>query len=257
MRLWRQIRTGIAFAAFGGASLVLALAWIPVLRWRSESEEEWQIRTQRAIHTATGRFLAGAQAMGLLRVRIDGAERLEGKGLLVVANHPTLLDAVVLMSRMQQIDCVTNQERFGNPFMRGALRASGYVPNAGGPAVVELCADRLRRGRSLLLFPEGTRSCGGRLGDFRRGAAHIALASGRDLLPVVITCDPPTLAKGQKWYQVPERSFELTLRVGEALQIAEFRRLLESGSSRAQVARRLTAALREHFQKRLAGVRAR
>ena len=138
--------------------------------------------------------------------------------------------------------------------MSGVIRGAGYIPNEGGQAVVDACANSLSHGSSLLMFPEGTRSPRGGLGEFQRGAAHIAMASGRDLLPVFVSCDPPTLMRGQKWYDVPDRPFELTLRVGEPVRVRPYLEALESGETRPRVARRLTAELREVFEKELRGV---
>jgi len=155
---------------------------------------------------------------------------------------------VILVAVMPQADCIVKEENFVNPFMRGMLKATGYMPNLGGPALVDTCVARLRAGRSLLLFPEGTRSPKSGLGTFCRGAARIALVTGQDLLPVLITCDPPTLMKGQAWYDVPDRPFELHVRVAEPLPIEGF---MARDESRAKTARALTASLREVFEKGL------
>ena len=56
----------------------------------------------------------------------------------------------------------------------------------------------------------------------QRGAAHIALAADSDILPVTITCDPPTLFKGNPWYRVPARRFHLHVVVGEPMAAREF-----------------------------------
>jgi 1-acyl-sn-glycerol-3-phosphate acyltransferase len=101
------------------------------------------------------------------------------------------------------------------------------------------------------MFPEGTRSPAHALGPFHRGAARIALASGRDLTPVLVACEPPTLMRGQPWYEVPDRPFEYTLRVGDPIAVRPYLEALARGESRSRVARRLTAELREHFEKGL------
>ena len=143
----------------------------------------------------------------MCRFSVRGAERLrEPGGHLIVANHPTLIDVVLIGSLMPQLDCLVKTDASRNPFMRGVVRVAGYVPNDLGEAVVEACAARLREGRSLLLFPEGTRSMkGGELGSFHRGAAHVALSSGRRILPLVIHCAPRALTRGQHWYDVGDR----------------------------------------------------
>jgi len=54
------------------------------------------------------------------------------------------------------------------------------------------------------LFPEGTRSRRGRqLLEFKLGAAVVAVDSGAEILPIIIQCTPPTLAKHEPWYKIP------------------------------------------------------
>jgi 1-acyl-sn-glycerol-3-phosphate acyltransferase len=186
----------------------------------------------------------------LMEVRGVGLERLsQGGPHLVVANHPTLADVVNLLAHLPQADCIVNVSRARNPFLRGAVAAAGYIRNDGGSQVVEESVRRLRAGRTVLVFPEGTRSPRGGLQPFQRGAAHVALRANCDLLPVVIDCQPPTLMKGQAWYEVPERTFRVTLRVEEPISPKPY---ADSGRSAPIAARQLTAELREWFAKSMA-----
>jgi 1-acyl-sn-glycerol-3-phosphate acyltransferase len=73
-----------------------------------------------------------------------------------VANHPTRLDAIALVRFMPQVDCIVKREYFDNPLFRHVVRSAGYVPNDDGITLVNACVDRLLRGRSVLIFPEGT-----------------------------------------------------------------------------------------------------
>ncbi|MEE8165473.1 MAG: lysophospholipid acyltransferase family protein, partial [Myxococcota bacterium] len=111
------------------------------------------------------------------------------------------------------------------------------------------CAERLIQGRSVIIFPEGTRSPVGELGVFARGAAHIALRSGRDPIPVTIRCDPATLYRGKAWWDVPHRMFTLSVHVGDPLPVKD---IVDSTMSRARAARAVTAALREYFEREVA-----
>jgi 1-acyl-sn-glycerol-3-phosphate acyltransferase len=241
----------MAWAAFGILSVALGLVVLPLARRLPGGRREADLRAQRALQRTARLYLRILAALGVLRLRVDGGERLRAGGPhLVVANHPTLLDVVALVSLAPQLDCIVNAARAEHPFLRRLASAAGYIRNDGGPAVVAEGARRLRLGRSLLVFPEGTRSPRGGLGLFQRGAAHIALASGYALLPVVIRCDPPALAKGERWYEAPDRRFELWLRVGDPISP---RPLLESGLAPPVAARRLTAELREVFAKSLEG----
>jgi 1-acyl-sn-glycerol-3-phosphate acyltransferase len=71
----------------------------------------------------------------------------------------------------------------------------------------------------LILFPEGTRSVPGKALDFQLGAAAVAVRAGRPLLPVIISCDPPTLAKGEPWYAIPPRRVHFRMRVLEPVDL--------------------------------------
>jgi 1-acyl-sn-glycerol-3-phosphate acyltransferase len=241
------LSTGVAFAIFGLSSLVLALTLAPWIRLTSASREICERRTQRLIQRGFRFFIRILEELGLASIHISGGERLAAPGSLVVANHPTLLDVVALIACMPQADCIVKQAHFERFFMRGMLKGAGYLPNTGGQGLIDACAERLRAGRCLVIFFEGTRSPRGSLGPFHRGVAHIALTAGCDLLPVVITCDPPTLMKGQHWYDVPDRPFDLRIQVGEPFSTQEF----IGGGNRARSSRMLTASLRAEFEKRL------
>ncbi len=161
---------------------------------------------------------------------------------------PTLVDVVVLLALMPQVDCIVSKERANNILLRGLIRSCGHLRNDGGIAIVDECADRLRAGRSLLVFPEGTRSPKHGLRRLHRGAAHIALRVPCDLLPVTITCNPPMLGKEGKWYDLADRASRMTVVVREPIAT---RSVLDSGVALPVAARRLTAQLRESLEKGL------
>lgn len=208
--------TGFAFAVFAAGALVIGGAALPALRWLSRNRDTRERRSQYLIHLAFRIFVRLVTALGLIRVSVVGRERLRGRpAALVIANHPTLIDVVLLVAAMPQADCVVKPGVSRSRFFGGVAAGAGYVPSSEGPELIDACVGRLRAGRWLLLFPEGTRSPVGRLGPFRRGAAHIALRAACDIVPVVITCDPPLLVKTQPWYRVPDRTAHLTLIVGE------------------------------------------
>lgn len=236
------------FALFGVGGLLLPVAVFPVLRLLPGSPEERQLRCQLAVHWCFRIYLAILRALGGIRMSVDGIEELRRPGQLIVANHPTLLDVVFLISLMPQADCVAKEATWSNPFMRGVVTATGYLSNDQGGELVDACAERLAAGRSLLLFPEGTRSPKGGLGPFRRGAVHVALQSQVPLRTVVLTCTPPALMRGRRWYEMPTERLLITVDATATLDPAE---LVDPGSSRGAAARKVSAALRDFYAKTL------
>lgn len=248
-KIWRTLATGLSFVAFGIIALGVGVVLVPLVHLFAPSRRLAEQRVQHLVQISFRSFLALVSSLGVARFSWNDAERLRQPGILVVANHPTLIDAVALIACMPQSYCVIKEANFHNLFMRGAARAAGYVSNSDGVSMVRECARLLREGRSLLLFPEGTRSPEGKLGSFHRGWAHIALQSGCDPLPVMISCEPPALMKGQKWYEIPERPLHLRVQVGSPLSVED---ICRGQQSRGRAARSLNAALREYFEKGLA-----
>ena len=241
---WRVLRTGLAFVSFGfGAIVVAGLVWLAA-RGPAERAER---RAQRIVHHAFGVFAWWMTLLGLLRARWVDAGRLSGAGpQLFVANHPTLIDVVLLLARLPQADCIVKASARRNPFMRHIVGRTGYLANDQGDALLDACAARIAAGRSVLLFPEGTRSPRGGLHRFQRGAAHIALKSGCPIVPIAITCRPPTLLKGQPWHDVPDRRAQFVLRVDEPIDPATY---LRDEPVIPVAARRLTTDLQARYER--------
>jgi 1-acyl-sn-glycerol-3-phosphate acyltransferase len=192
-------------------------------------------------------FVIMMQTLGVLRLEVRNAHRLRREGLLVVANHPSLIDVVLLISRIRRADCVVKSALANNPFTRGPVRGAAYVCNDSGAGVVDDCIASVRAGNNLVIFPEGTRTSAGAIGDalrLQRGAANIAVRGGIDLTPVIIRCEPPTLARGDKWYKVPHRRVRYVIDVREDIAVAPFIR--EAGGE-ALAARAMTRALNDYF----------
>ena len=245
----RQAATALAFGVAGGGVLVLALGVLPLCRVLPGTPQMRDARAQRFIHRAYRLLFAVMSRLGLCRFRFEGFERLRTPGPhLIVANHPSLIDFGIVISQLPQADCIV-AESWAQSFWFGRVaRAAGYVVNSQGAAVVDECVARLRAGRTVLMFPEGTRSPPQGLWPFRRGAAHVALRSGVDLELVTIQSDPPALRKGQPWWDVPDRRIEYLARAEEPVRARD--RAWE-GASDVLAARRLTAVLRTRTIERL------
>lgn len=244
-RGWRIFATGFSFAVFGLYALLLALTVCPLLALVSRDLELRSRRVQAVVHRGCGHFVWMMKSLGLLTCEVHGIEHLRsGSGRLIVANHPSLIDAVFLLSWLPQADCIVKQALTVNPFLRWTVGWAGYIGNAAPDELVVRCADKLREGRDLIVFPEGTRTVPGRTPVFRRGAARVALLSEAEVVPVQIRCEPTTLTKGERWWRVPERPPHYTFVIGEPFDAARFRRgELAQGSAARRLTRHLETLL--------------
>ncbi|MDR3669388.1 MAG: lysophospholipid acyltransferase family protein [Holophaga sp.] len=203
--------SGLLFALLGLGGAVLSFLVVPVLRLLPGGREGLRNRAGWLIRRSFRLFVFAMEASGILRVeaRLPGPERLAGA--LVLCNHPSYLDVVVLVALLPQALCVVKGAVYRSFFFGGLVRAAGYVPSAG---VLEAGRDALRRGKTLILFPEGTRSRPGQPIKFRRGAAYLARSSGARILPLVLSCTPGLLGKGHRWYHVPIETCRFRVRAG-------------------------------------------
>ena len=220
-RLWRLGGTGIAFAFifFGGG--VLAATLLPVLALIPGSQRN---RSQAIIHLNFRFYISMLQRLGLIRLEIEGADRLKSAGgRIIVANHPSLLDVVMLMALVPRAQCIVKHELWNSFLLGGLMRRTGYIRNDLAPdALVEACRTALEEGRSLIIFPEGTRTRPGCLPRFHRGFANLATLAGASIQLVIITCEPPTLVKGEPWWRIPACKPLFRLVVDECLDASMY-----------------------------------
>lgn len=222
---WRVAATGFSFASFGLGGMAIATVIAPVLNATTSDSEKRQQRAQNVIKYSFKGFTEMMVKLGIMTYSVEGLEKLQNsRQELVIANHPSLIDVVVLIGMMQQANCVVKQSLWSNPFTKGPVQSAGYILNAGSQQFVEDCVTRLKENNaaSLLIFPEGTRTEKGMaLNEFQRGAANIAIRANVPIRPVIITCTPSTLTKNEKWYHVPSRPFHIEVKVLDAVQVSD------------------------------------
>ena len=248
---WRLAATAVAFAAFGVCGLGFSLILFPLASVWPHRDSKQRIIVA-IIHTFFRALVAVLVRVGVMKLDVHGARALKRdtqRAAIVVANHPTWLDVMVLLSLTPRACCVVKSAHWSNPFFWGVMRAAEYVSNADPVELVEAGARQLARGYTMIIFPEGTRSpAGNRLHAFSRGFAHMALQSGAPILPVLMDCDPPAFTKDMRWHDVPERAFHMQVNVLEPLRADE---LVARDEPPALAARSVTSAIEAHITQHL------
>lgn len=244
-RLWRIVATGICFTVFGLGGVILRLAVFPLVRLFWRAGERRAAVTKTIVSHTLAVFVWFMRTMGVMSYSIVGREKLQRRGLLILANHPTLIDVVFLIALVRRPDCVVKASLARNPFTRGPVQSAGFVCNdAGAEALIDGCIASVRAGNHLIIFPEGTRTPVQGPVRLQRGAANVAVRGRIDITPVTIRCSTPFLTKGEPWYRVPPRRPHVTITVQDDLLIQHF---VASSEGEALAARRLTQHLSEYF----------
>lgn len=249
---WRLAITGLCFFGFSAGGALLSVLVFPPLYLLARDPGRRHRWAQWFIHKFFGLMVAVLRHSGTMRLEVAGIEQLQdARNVLVLANHPTILDIVVLLSLMPRANCIVKSDFWSNPFIGGVVRTAGYISNSEPEQLIDDCVHALHAGCPLVVFPEGTRSRPDRPLKFLRGAAHIALKSALPIVPVLLHCDPPTLMKGSRWYEIPPRPFHLRVVVRPPLQAAA---LTDARRKPEVTARRLTSALEYYFRRELSAL---
>ena len=192
-------------------------------------------------------FVAVMSGLRGIAYEFEGRERLGRPGQLIVANHPTLIDVVLIVAFTPAPACVVKAALFANPFTRRVVQAAGYISNSPTDQMIEQSTAALKSGDCLVMFPEGTRTRRGQPLHFHRGTASVAVRGAAVLTPIYIRVDQPLLDKTQAWYQVPPRRPNMFIRVGDDIDLEPYRQLPPPRASR-----QLNAWLLEHYEQELA-----
>ena len=168
-------------------------------------------------------FIGVMRATGVLRVDFSALDRLRGEagGLVIAANHPTMLDAVLLISRLPRVVCILKASLWDNAFLGGGARLAGYVRNDAPLPMIRRAAAAVREGRQLLIFPEGTRTARPPIGPFTRSFAVVARRAGTPVQALVIEADSPYLRKGWPLFRRPELPLVYRIRLGRRFEVPE------------------------------------
>lgn len=205
LRVWHILAKALSFVLFGLGGLVLSLMIVPAFKLVLHPRERFQ-RILRAVVSWFFRMhVLAMRLLGIVSVKIEGLDTLKkARNMVICANHPSLLDVVILMSQVPRADCVVKASLWKNP-MVGLLVKQLYIPNSLDPeTTIADCLDSLHQGNNLIIFPEGTRTRPGQDPEFRRSPAQIALRGGFAILPIHIqTEDCRGLGKGDSFFAAP------------------------------------------------------
>lgn len=197
MIFYRYLRTFFAWI-LTAVSFSLHMFLVLILSPIPSQDKEW--RSMRLAIAISG---IGMRLLGI-QIHVQGRENLPEGPFILVANHQSYLDILVMMQAInKKIAFVAKEELLNVPILGWDIRAQGHVAinrDKGMQAARNLkeLAQKVYTGKSLLLFPEGTRSLDGRVGEFKRGAFQLALDSRVPIVPACLSGSGKCMPKKSK-----------------------------------------------------------
>lgn len=176
------------------------------------------VRVGRRVATRGFRLYVGwLSFIRFARFDLHELDTLRNAGPLIIApNHPGLLDAVMLISRLDNVVCMLKASLLDNILWGAGARFAGYVRNDWFIGSITRAIAELRQGSQLLLFPEGTRTnAPPQLNAFRNGLAYIAHRAGVPVQTVFIEQDNRFLGKGWPFFRRLDPPLHFRIRLGQ------------------------------------------
>jgi 1-acyl-sn-glycerol-3-phosphate acyltransferase len=178
----------------------------------------------RRLGTAVGRFgISAGFRMFSWSLTMTGAYRLdlsaidslrEGPPVILAPNHPSLIDALLILTRHPNIACVMKAELMDNVFLGAGSRLARYIPGDQPRQMIKDAVADLRDGGVLLLFPEGTRTTQDPVNPLKASIGIIAKHANVPVQVAIIETDAPYLRKGWPLFRRPTLPITFRVRLG-------------------------------------------
>lgn len=221
--------------------LALALGWgflgVECLLWTGVaalllpllSERAGRRVGRRAIMGGFRLYLRWLTFLGACRFDLDALDALgDAPPLILAPNHPSLLDAVMVISRFPDLSCVIKAAITRNPLFGPPVRLARYIPNDSLADAIRQAGAELAQGSHLLLFPEGTRTSRGPLDPLKGSVGLIARRYRVPVQTLLIETDSGYLGKGWPVMRPPRMPVHYRVRLGQRFDPPEDARAFTS-----------------------------
>lgn len=196
---------------------VMCLAWTPIalvlhpllpLRWG-------RALGRRVIMGWFHVYLSALQLSGRCHFDLRALDALRNEpGLILAPNHPGMLDAVMIISRLPNVACVLKAELMNNLFLGAGARLARYIRNDPVRHMVQIASQDVAEGSHLLLFPEGTRTTTDPVNRLKGSVGLIAHHAPAPVQTILIETDTRYLSKGWPLFRKPPMPMHFRVRLG-------------------------------------------
>lgn len=199
----------LAFICIGWSIVALPLSVLPSTAWTKHIG-------RKGISIGFRAYLYCLALPGWVKVDLAALDSLHDAAPLVLApNHPGLLDAVLVLSRFQNMGCVIKAGLLNHPLLGAGVRLARYTPNDRRHRMIHAAVEELRSGHHLLLFPEGTRTTRSPVNPFKNSPGLIAGKAGVSIQTILIEMNSDFLGKAWPLLRRPTLPVIIKVRLGE------------------------------------------
>lgn len=185
-------------------------------------------------------YIWSLRLMGAYRFDVRALRALrDGPPMVLAPNHPSLIDAMLIIAHEPRVACVMKSSLLNNVFLGAGARLARYIRHDPPRRMIHSAIAELDRGGMVLLFPEGTRTTRSPINALQSGVGIIAKGAGVPVQTLIIETDSPCLSKGWPLFRPPAMPITYRVRLG---------RRFDPPSD----VRRFTAELDQYYRQELA-----
>lgn len=160
-------------------------------------------------------YLGSLQLSGRCRFDLRALDALRGEtGLILAPNHPGMLDALMVISRLPNVSCVLKSSLMNNVFLGAGARLARYIRNDPVRRMVQIASEDIKQGSHVLLFPEGTRTIVDPVNPLKGSVGLIAHHANAPVQTILIETDTRYLSKGWPLFRKPPMPMHFRVRLG-------------------------------------------
>jgi 1-acyl-sn-glycerol-3-phosphate acyltransferase len=219
-RLYEYFALWFGLVLLGAISLTWSTLSVPL---HYVLPKRWTVPLGRwAITTGFRIYLGALSLIGACRFDLSALDSLRDEGPMIVApNHPCLLDAPMVLSRLPNMACIMKVDIVDNVFLGAGARLAAYIRNDAQLSMIKQAVAELKRGSQLLIFPEGTRTTRWPINTCKGTTALIASRAGVPIQTVFIETDSGYLGKGWPLFRRPPMPITYRVRLGRRFEPPE------------------------------------
>jgi 1-acyl-sn-glycerol-3-phosphate acyltransferase len=203
LRLYHYPANIVSWAMFAAVGVMLNVVCAVLSLARDRASHGAGVRA--AIRQLFVAWCAWLHVTRLIYVRFHGFTPVALAGNAVyIANHPGLLDATFILSQLPDTICIFKPSIIRNPVLGPAAFMAGYASGDNGVDLIRDVVSRVSAGRSLLIFPEGTRTAADvPINRLKPGFAVIAARAQIPIRPILVQAPRDLVPKGWSWWRAP------------------------------------------------------
>lgn len=176
----------VCYVYFGVGAMILAIFIFPWIRFLVHGKEKYQVAARRFVSGTFCHFVHFMQITKAADMKVSSIAPFHNlRGKIIIANHPSILDFVYIMSLVPNANCIV-RGNLTHTVLRGVIKQCYIVNTLDFNELCALCKETLDKGNCVIIFPEGTRTPRHGNNPYKKGAARIALYAACDVQPILV-----------------------------------------------------------------------